>query len=73
MYSTKLLHKNMMSNNAYLHKGDVYRDPQLNPFRQSSKPKKGDGDDEKKEKPFMTAVSFNIDCCCSLSDTTRTK
>eukprot|EP01033_Poteriospumella_lacustris_P007313 gene7313-5260_t len=56
MYSTKLMHKNMMSDNAYLHKGDLYRDPVPNPFRQGTKTKKGDGEDEKKEKPFMTAL-----------------
>jgi hypothetical protein len=58
MYSTKLVHKNMMSDNAYLHKGDLYRDPVPNPFRQGTKTKKGDGEEEKKEKPFMTAVSL---------------
>ena len=47
-----------MSDNAYLHKGDLYRDPVPNPFRQGTKTKKGDGEDEKKEKPFMTAVSL---------------
>lgn len=50
-----------MQDNAYLHKGDTYHDPVANPFRQGAKTKKGgDGEEEKKEKPFMTAVS----CLC---------
>lgn len=57
MYSTKLVHKSMVSDNAYLHKGDTYHDPVANPFRSAPKAKKGDGEEEKKEKPFMTAVS----------------
>mmetsp|Transcript_20446 Transcript_20446/g.15068 ORF Transcript_20446/g.15068 Transcript_20446/m.15068 type:complete len:260 (-) Transcript_20446:61-840(-) len=57
MYSSKLFHKSMVSDNAYLHKGDQYLDPVANPFRTGNKPKKGaDGEDEKKEKPFMTAL-----------------
>lgn len=58
MYSSKLVHKNMVTDNAYLHKGDLYRDPVANPFRTGNKTKGKSGDEEeKKEKPFMTAVS----------------
>jgi hypothetical protein len=56
MYSSKLVHKGYVSDNAYLHKGDLYKDPVANPFRAGEKTKKGDGEDEKKEKPFMTAL-----------------
>lgn len=49
MYSTKLLNKNMVSNNAYITIGDPYADPNANPFRA---PKKG----EKAPNPFRTKV-----------------
>lgn len=54
MYSTHLLHKSMVANNAYITVGDPYKDQLANPFRQSAKPKKGE--EAKPEKPFKTAV-----------------
>jgi len=59
MYTTKLVHKNVVADNAYLHKGDTFHDFQINPFRQDEK-KTGKGTDKEGESkapnPFMTAL-----------------
>lgn len=47
MYSTKLLHKNMVDGNAYITIGDPYVEAKPNPFRQSKKSDKT---------PFRTKV-----------------
>mmetsp|Transcript_2184 Transcript_2184/g.3433 ORF Transcript_2184/g.3433 Transcript_2184/m.3433 type:complete len:245 (-) Transcript_2184:213-947(-) len=49
MYSTKLVNKNVVSDNAYITVGDPYADPKQNPFRQ---PKKG----EKAPTPFQSKL-----------------
>jgi len=56
MYSTKIFHKSMVHDNAYLHKGDTYHDPVQNPFRQGTKPVKGKSENEKVPAPFKTAL-----------------
>jgi hypothetical protein len=58
MYSTKLVNKNVVNENAYLHVGDKFLDPVPNPFRASPPPKKGAEGEEKTTKPFMTAVNI---------------
>ncbi|RYG68299.1 hypothetical protein EON64_05480 [archaeon] len=40
MYSSKLVHKSMVANNAYITVGDPYHDPKANPFRQGKKGEK---------------------------------
>jgi hypothetical protein len=52
MYSTKLVNKNMVSNNAYITVGDPYKDQVANPFRASKR-----GKDDKPLAPFQTKVS----------------
>jgi hypothetical protein len=48
MYSTKLLHKNAVTDNAYITVGDPYKAANENPFREG---KKGE-----KLNPFRTKV-----------------
>lgn len=52
MYSTKLVNKGMVSNNAYITVGDPYSDPKANPFRQG---KKGE-----KLNPFQIKVLYQL-------------
>lgn len=49
MYSTKLVHKGLVQDNAYITVGDPFKDQQANPFRQ---PKKG----EKAPTPFQVKM-----------------
>jgi len=58
MYSTKMMNKSMVSNNAYITVGDPYIDPKANPFRAG---KKGE-----KLTPFQIKVRILIlQCSCS--------
>lgn len=52
MYSTKLLHKSQVQNNAYITVGDPYPGFNENPFRQG---KKGE-----KLTPFRTKVCLSL-------------
>ena len=52
MYSTKLINKNKVDNNAYITVGDPFSDAKSNPFRQG---KKGE-----KLVPFRTKVLFSL-------------
>ncbi len=60
MYTTKLLHKNMVKDNAYLHKGDTFHDFTANPFRQDDRKKGKKEEGEKAAQPFMTAVRIGL-------------
>ena len=53
MYSTKLVNKNIVDNNAYISIGDPYKDQLQNVFRQ---PKKGDP----VPKPMVMVVSIEL-------------